>query len=62
MHITVGVGTFSGWLVLLVAPASSGLSLSRSRWVARSLWASDPRGQDVRQRNCAKNHIAALRC
>ena len=26
-----GVGTFSGWLVLKVAPASLGLSLSRSR-------------------------------
>jgi len=32
-----GVGTFPEWLVLMVAPASSGLSLDRSRWVSRSL-------------------------
>jgi len=36
-HCIAGVGTFSEWLVLKVAPVSSGLSLDRSRWVSRSV-------------------------
>jgi len=44
-HRIAGVGTFSEWLVLKVAPVSSGLSLDRSRWVSRSVFGFGSGGQ-----------------